>query len=243
MKHSFAASDKPAVLEMRNNVVWADPPKPGIFVAAFTDIGTLNEYDLFSALSMQEQEKAQSITDVLERRHYVVRRCFQRVFLQNVLSWQGTLDALMIVHRVDTQPRCLDAPDLGISFSSSGQTVLACAAVHCHIGIDIEKLRKIKNANALATRFFDGKESRYISSLPPDEQDLAFLQYWSAKEAGLKAIGKGIVSGLNSFILEHHNQSYIIDIVDGITPREPWNLNFLDFLPDHVVAVVHKSDR
>jgi 4'-phosphopantetheinyl transferase len=241
MKHSFAPLLIPAVSQMRDAIMWAEPPAPGITVAAFTDRTSLNENDLVIALAMQEQEKAQRITDQMERRHYVVRRCFQRVFLQKMLNWQGALSDLVIEHHVDTQPKCGDAPDLRISFSSSGQTALACAAVHHQIGIDIEKLRSIDNVDALAERFFDGKEALYIASLPPHEQVLAFLQHWSAKEAGLKAIGKGIVSGLNSFTLERNNQSYSIDIVDKFSTSAPWNLQFMDFLPDHIVAVVHNS--
>jgi phosphopantetheine--protein transferase-like protein len=194
-----------------------------------------------TGLAERERAAAQNIEDLSERRHYILRRLFQRLFVKNILAWKGPLSELVIQHQLDTQPQCLDDPRVHLSFSSSGATALACAATQHRVGIDLEKCRPVENVAALAARFFTGKEAAAIAALPLGDQNSAFLRHWTAKEAGLKAIGKGIVSGLNSFVVSIQNQDYRIEKVGKIEIDEAWSVHYGDFLRDHVVAIVHSS--
>ncbi len=228
---------------LRAAIVWAVPPEAGMSIAAFSDNNDFDEAELRTCLSEQERAKALRIGDAKEKRHYVVRRCFQRVFVKSVINWQGEASALAIEHKLDTQPKCLNAPELRLSFSSSGSTALASASPLHIIGVDIEKRRPIENVAALAQRFFSPAESETLLKMRSDEQNEAFLKHWTAKEAGLKAIGRGIVSGLNSFKLKPHGDYYHIDCIDEIRRSSPWKLDYLNFMPHHIVAVVHNIEK
>jgi phosphopantetheine--protein transferase-like protein len=221
------------------SIKWALPPAPGIAVAAFIDDGRFGENDLASFLSTPERNKAGQMPDPVERRHFIFRRCFQRFFLKVVVDWKGALPDLRVEHNLDTQPFCPDASGYHLSFSSSGSTALACAALNHRVGIDIEKVRAIENALELANRFFTAGEAASLSKSAGLEQNLCFLQLWTAKEAGLKAIGKGIVSGLNSFVVTPSNHSYGIEMIRKSGTDRPWTLHYLDLVPSHIVAVVH----
>lgn len=65
------------------------------------------------------------------------------------------------------------------------------------IGVDIETLRPRPNALALARRYFTAAEAQALAALPPAAQLDAFYRLWTAKEAQLKALGRGLAHGLD----------------------------------------------
>jgi phosphopantetheine--protein transferase-like protein len=239
MKRNLEDTKTDALQALVAAITWAPPPVPGIVIAAFVDHGLCDENDLLRHLADVERNKALQLNDPVERRHFIVRRCFQRVFLKTVLDWKGALPDLTIEHRVDTQPFCPDAPLYQLSFSSSGPVALACAALHHRVGIDIEKIRVIANVQDLAARFFTAEEYQSLSKYAGDAQSLCFLRMWTAKEAGLKALGKGIVHGLNRFAVTHSSHVYHIEMTDKSSVDGVWVLHHLALLPSHIVAVVH----
>jgi 4'-phosphopantetheinyl transferase len=240
MKRNLGTYLDPTVSALSDRMVWAPPPAPDIFIAGCIDDKALPENELLLHLSDVESVKAQALTDQDERRHFIFRRCFQRLFLAEIVGWQGQLRDLKIEHTLDSPPKSPDAPSYQLSFSSTGTTVLACAASNHVVGVDVEKLRPIDNAAGLSKRFFSPREAETIALLAKNEQELAFLHYWAAKEAGLKAIGKGIVSGLNSFVVSSNDKNYVIEFTSESETSHPWNLQYLDFLPHHIVAIVHR---
>jgi 4'-phosphopantetheinyl transferase len=219
------------------SIVWHKMPDPDLTVSSFTDHGTLVNSDLNEILSNQEKEQSATFLDPSELRHYIARRCFQRLFLAEILGTNVAPDKLDLIHRRDSQPRCSNAPDLNLSFSSSGTTAIACASTHYSIGIDIERFRTVENVIALAKRYFTPEEAADLAKMRQSEQNRAFLHYWTAKEAGLKAIGKGVVFGLNTFKLtENGENSYEIHGPQNNSLN--WNLQYLEIIPRHIVALV-----
>jgi phosphopantetheinyl transferase len=243
MKHFDGSSRESATSAVNSAIAWAHLPVPGIAVAALSDNGQLNEDDLRGSMSSSEYDKGAAIADPTERRHFMFRRSFQRAFVRTVLSWRGAVDALDIEHRLDTQPRCLQVPDLHLSFSASGFTAVACASLTRNVGIDIERIREIENVETLAHRFFTKAEAERITALQPAEQNLEFLRIWTTKEAGLKAIGRGIDSGLNSLVVSSDGCYYHADIIDEFNMAAPWGCVHLAFIPQHVVTVVHSPEK
>jgi phosphopantetheine--protein transferase-like protein len=222
---------------MKQNIIWHQILGGSPAIATFTDSGTLADEDLRDCLSAQEGEHASQLRDPVERRHYIARRCFQRLFICELLSTNIAPNKLAMVHQRDTKPHCLEAPGLNLSFSSSGATALACASSQSPIGVDIERLRKVENVVALAQRYFTAQEATALAQLPIVQQNLAFLHYWTAKEAGLKAIGKGIVYGLNTFSLTA-KAAFSYEIHGPTENSQDLVLEFLEIIPQHVVALV-----
>jgi phosphopantetheinyl transferase len=224
----------------RQSIVWHKIPDVSLKVATFTDDGTLANSELLEFLSPQEQDHSTTLPDPLELRHYVARRCFQRLFLHGLLATKIAPEQLGIIHQRDTRPYCVDVPDLNLSFSSSGTTAIACASASHPVGIDIERLRKIENVMALAKRYFTPEEADALSNLPILDQSRAFMYYWTAKEAGLKAIGKGIVFGLNTFFV-HNRGEFSFEIKGPTGSLLDWNLQYLEIIPQYLIALVKKN--
>ncbi len=221
----------------QQHIIWHTLSKEGPNIASFTDDDSLSEAEFLNFLSAEEKEKAASVSDHVEFRHFVARRCFQRLFLANMLSTSVPPSDLAMVHQRDTKPTCTDAPGLHLSFSSSGTTAIACASWQNAIGIDIERLRKVENIVALAKRHFTPEEAEALASLPEAEQNSGFLHNWTAKEAGLKAIGKGIIFGLNTFVLKATGTTSY-KILRPQHKSESWNIQFLQIVPKHLIALV-----
>lgn len=67
------------------------------------------------------------------------------------------------------------------------------------LGIDIERLRPIKEALKLAARFFSPDEASAVRALPPERLYEGFFEIWTMKEAYVKATGEGLSRPLSSF--------------------------------------------
>lgn len=96
------------------------------------------------------------------------------------------------------KPYLPERPDIHFSLSHSGGYVL-CALSDSELGCDVEAPRPAKPE--LAARFFHPLECDWLFSLPPREQENAFLRLWTLKESYLKAVGLGLSLPLNSFCI------------------------------------------
>ncbi len=221
-------------------MIWVKPMHGDIALAAAMDGGTVSNASLSANLSDEELQKASLLVDPIENRHFLFRRCFQREFLRALLDFPGQSKQIAVLHQMDQRPMCLDAPHYQLSFSSSTGATLAAASSGFEVGVDIERIRPIENVAALARRFFTNEEAEFLAALSPHQQNFEFLKSWTAKEAGLKAIGKGIVSGLNSFVrtpddkLKQERQTEM---------PTSWALEYVNVLPDYVVAVIHRPRK
>ncbi len=84
---------------------------------------------------------------------------------------------------------------LEFNLSHSGD-VVAYAVSDRPVGIDVERIRSM-DLSGIIQRFFAPSEFAAWQKLPPAEQELAFFQTWTVKEAYLKAIGTGLHTPLS----------------------------------------------
>jgi 4'-phosphopantetheinyl transferase len=239
MKRNHPSDHGNTLAALRSMIIHAPQAAADIHLAGCMDDKTLPETELLSLLSDSEQTKGMSLTNPDERRHFLFRRSFQRLFLAEVIGWPGDIRDVDIEHKLDSPPRLPADPALQFSFSSSGPSVLACASRKQVVGIDIEKIRPVADPIGLSNRFFTPAEAATLARLPENARSLAFLHYWTAKEAGLKAIGRGIDSGLNSFVVSAINEHYVVEYKCEKANCFTWNLQHLDFPEGHLVALMH----
>ncbi len=67
------------------------------------------------------------------------------------------------------------------------------------IGIDIESVRTIHDAEDIAARFFSRREYEAYLALEPRDRPLGFFNCWTRKEAFVKALGDGLDYPLDRF--------------------------------------------
>lgn len=138
----------------------------------------------------------------------------------------------------------------GIAFNLSHTDGLACLAVtrDAQIGVDLECVREIRDdfiAYAL-----NPVEYEDVARLAPAERQVAFLRYWTAKEAYLKAIGTGLWQSLKTFDVQVALVSDVEEITLGTITRidDPsdrarnWKLYSFQATTKHVGAVAVVPD-
>jgi len=92
------------------------------------------------------------------------------------------------------------AGDPPLSFNLShtdGLVALAVTRGHA-VGIDVERADRVVREQ-VAERFFAPSEVADLHALPVDEQPRAFFEYWTLKEAYIKARGLGLAIPLADF--------------------------------------------
>lgn len=94
-----------------------------------------------------------------------------------------------------------DADPEGLQFNltHSGAIALVAVARDRAVGVDVETVRAVKNAAALAARVFSPAEQAALQSIPEAERLEAFFACWTRKEAWLKARGAGIFQAPQRF--------------------------------------------
>ena len=113
------------------------------------------------------------------------------------------------------------------NWSHSGEQALVALARGVSPGIDLERLRTRVNALEIAQRFFTRDEAEWLHALGADARHAAFLELWTAREAVLKALGRGIAFGLDRLAFRHAPHGLVLQRLDGDDPAA-WQLHRLD---------------
>jgi len=82
--------------------------------------------------------------------------------------------------------------------SHSGDWVVLAVSLQ-PVGIDVEYVKRDNDVLAIADRYFFGREYAELMSYPREEQQQRFFDYWTLKEAYMKARGEGLALGLSNF--------------------------------------------
>lgn len=132
--------------------------------------------------------------------------------------------------------------NLHFNLSHSDAFALYAVARRGNIGIDIERIRDDVAFGQIATRFFSEREISSLESVHQSGRSEVFFQYWTRKEAFIKATGEGI-----SFPLEQCDVLLVNG--KGLSPftlpgdnRESSNWYGQDLFPGHGYAAAIAVD-
>lgn len=90
------------------------------------------------------------------------------------------------------------APPLMFNLSHA-RGLVACGVTQSgEIGVDVERLDRTVDGDAIARRYFAASEVIWLESLLPNERRRRFVELWSLKEACFKAAGSGLAGGLST---------------------------------------------
>src|SRR5262249_40325745 len=95
------------------------------------------------------------------------------------------------------------ASGLQFNLSHSHELALLAAVKSRKIGIDVEHLRDLPNAEAIAGRFFTVEEREALARLPAPNRTAAFFICWTRKEALLKSTGEGLSKPIDTWNVSH----------------------------------------
>jgi 4'-phosphopantetheinyl transferase len=151
-------------------------------------------------LSADEGERAGRFAFERDRRRYVVARARLRQLLGERLG--AAPESLRFVYHAHGKPalaRCPGQRDLRFNVSHCGEVAAYAFADGREVGVDIEEVRALPDADALAMRFFSPDERAAYLSLPRQARPRGFFNCWTRKEAFVKALGAGLSQPLDAF--------------------------------------------
>ncbi|MGG6267258.1 4'-phosphopantetheinyl transferase family protein [Leptolyngbya sp. AN03gr2] len=135
-------------------------------------------------LSIDEQARANRFKFEQHRRRFIAGRGFLRSQLAKYLNTDPT--SLKFDYGTHGKPFLKDS-SIQFNLAHSEHLALLAVSLDRAIGIDIEPIRAVEQLEALVARFFLPSEARTIQAQPE-----LFFQYWTCKEAFLKATGTGL---------------------------------------------------
>jgi 4'-phosphopantetheinyl transferase len=98
------------------------------------------------------------------------------------------------------KPAVADAPlDLRFNLSHTEGLVACIVAAGVDVGVDVETVARKTDTAAVAHRFFAVPEVAALRALPEAQQHDRFFEYWTLKEAYIKARGMGLAIPLGDF--------------------------------------------
>jgi len=107
---------------------------------------------------------------------------------------------------------------LHFNLSHSQSTGLVALSSRHELGVDVELLRPMPDALALAAAYFSPAEQAALAACSDAQRDRAFFVCWTRKEACLKAVGIGLHLALDGFEvgIEPVAQTVAMTTPDGV---------------------------
>jgi 4'-phosphopantetheinyl transferase len=163
-------------------------------------LASLDDVDLepaAGAFSAAELARADRIASAGRRHRFLSRRWVARALLARASG--GVPNELVLERRCDrcgglhpASPLAADSGELWWSATSSAG-LAALAIAPRRVGLDLERQAERPRREGIARRFYREEERRAVAG-----SAARFLEFWTLKEAYLKALGQGLPGGLDA---------------------------------------------
>lgn len=196
---------------------------------------------LAALLSDAERERANRFAFDRDRSRYIVARMVLRELLATRLGVRP--ESIELTYGVCGKPSLAQGfadSDLRFNVSHSDDIAVYAFSRGREIGIDVEAVRMIPDADDIAAQFFSDREKKDYLALDTCDKPLGFFNCWTRKEAFVKALGDGLIYPLDGFdvSLAPGEPARIIRV--GRTPGNAcgWRTESFSPVPGFVAAVV-----
>jgi 4'-phosphopantetheinyl transferase len=159
--------------------------------SAWLDQPTAIVTELRASLSNDEVERAERFASERLKRRFITARGVLRKLLGRYTEMAP--DEIIFVYGGRGKPSL--APWLGVpvtfNLSHSGGLALFAFACNREVGIDVEEMAPIEEADLIADRCFSKEEARRVRFENRQKEEI-FYSYWTRREALVKCTGDGI---------------------------------------------------
>jgi 4'-phosphopantetheinyl transferase len=191
--------------------------------------------DYAALLSADEQARARRFRFEREQRRFTVGRGILRLLLGRYLDFPA--EKLQFAYDPHGKPALAADPQTRFNLSNSGELALYAFTLNHDLGVDLEQIHPLPDAEQLAERYFSPRERAELVVLPASQRLEAFFSGWTRKEAWLKARGDGLTYPLDQFsvVLTPEKPAQLLETKDGTPAR--WSLQALTPAPGYVGAL------
>lgn len=153
-------------------------------------------------LSAGERQRAARFAFDRDRRRYIAARALLRRLLGERLGERP--EAIEFVYGRRGKPALAPrfaGSGLHFNLSHCDDVAVYAFARAREVGVDIEKVRPIPDADEIAKRFFSRRENLAYRALAAADRGPGFFNCWTRKEAFIKAHGSGLSLPLDKFVV------------------------------------------
>jgi 4'-phosphopantetheinyl transferase len=193
-----------------------------------------------SLLSADEKARAEKFYFERDSNRYIVGRGILRLLLGSYLKMEASrIEFTYGPHGKPAVETIFQNKVLQFNLSHSNDQAVYIFGWDTIVGIDIEHIRPMQDADDFAEQFYSPRERALINSLSGDEKWAAFFKIWTCKEAFLKANGSGLTISLDQ--IEIHPQAdgsaKITFAGEGAGQATDWRIETFEPVTDYQGAI------
>jgi 4'-phosphopantetheinyl transferase len=238
MRASAADRSSPDTIE--SGLIVLTPAEIHVWLAFYDEISDdslLASYR--KLLSAAEKEQETRFYFARDRRRYLVTRALVRTVLSRYASiqpieWMFSMNAYGCPAAVNAQ-----AKDLSFNISHTHSLIVLGVTRSRALGVDVENFRAREVSIDLMDRYFAPQEVEVLTAAPPHEQQYRFFEYWTFKEAYIKARGMGLSLPLGKFSFQYADDRAVEIAIHPELADDAARWQFWQFQPkpEYLVAI------
>ncbi|WP_318013421.1 4'-phosphopantetheinyl transferase family protein [Mesorhizobium sp. B283B1A] len=181
-------------IELRPETIMPVLENDGLEILAFMlDVEPNVVREIGVCLNEEERRRAEGLRLERDRRRFVATRGRLRQVLASKLGISPSEVELEYGHRGKPHlSHRMGARDLCFSVSRSGDVAVVALSTRQEVGVDIEAVRPVPEADEIAALCFSASEYGSYTALGPEDRLEGFLRRWTRLEAISKALGCGL---------------------------------------------------
>lgn len=202
---------------------------------------------LTNLLNAYEKQKLNRFHRKVDRNTYLLSRVSLRKHILRYLGSPKQLDLKFKTNRYG-KPYLDDEfieKKLYFNISHSGGYVVCAFSRFNNLGIDVECVKSEIDIDNLASNYFAKEEVNRLIKIPTCQRLDRFYQYWTMKEAFIKAIGMGLSMPLDHFyidILDREKAKVIVNKKYDFSSQE-WLIRQINIFPKCKMAVCFAGEN
>lgn len=232
--------------------LWGQPPAKVILLqddvhvwCASLDQPVAILQGLLRTLSADEQTRAEHFYFEKDRKRFIVGRGLLRRILGYYLDIEP--EQLQFSYSLRGKPslaKTFGGDKVRFNLAHSNGLALYAVTLDRAIGVDLEYIHLIAEAEQIANRYFSDQEKAALQALTPHEKHVAFFRYWTCKEAYLKACEEGLMLPLNQVdvSLAPGEPARLLCVRGDQQETSYWSLQELSPASDYAAAIVVEGD-
>ncbi|MGZ4098442.1 MAG: 4'-phosphopantetheinyl transferase family protein [Bacteroidia bacterium] len=202
----------------------------------------IKKKQLETFLSAQEMERSKRFINHEDKMRYLTAHYFLRKVLSKYLKIpaQKINFSLGINNKPYVKFHILPELYFNLSYRDS---LFLVGVSNCEImGVDVEKIYPIDNIKDFCKNYFSKKEQQIIESQKNRNEKLSFLfEFWTMKEAIIKALANGFTKPLTSYDLSGFMISP--ELIPKFDKGNTWTVSQIKMLPNYKAAfAVRETD-
>jgi 4'-phosphopantetheinyl transferase len=221
------------------------PLPPGeihLWLASYDEIGDERLHAAYrDLLDPAEREQEPRFYFARDRRRYLVTRALVRTVLSRYVplspaAWSFSANAYGRPQIVNPQGQ-----EAGLAFNLSHTHSLIVLGVTSRgeLGVDVENIRAREVSIGIADRYFAPEEVAALRAAPAQQQQYRFFEYWTFKEAYIKARGMGLSLPLDKFSFHYPDDVSVEIAIQPELSDDPSRWQFWQFRPadEYLLAI------